>query len=74
MSSRLMSSAKRGMAPLSRLEKTSLRSDTSFTSLCFVTTQKPPSLKPPLPIGWSHHQTGALWRSSASSSTGRRSA
>ena len=56
-----------------RLEKTSLRSEISLTSLCLVTTQKPPSLNPPVPSGCSFHQIGALRRNSASSSTGSRS-
>ena len=39
MSSRCMSSGQTGIEPFCQLEKTSLRSDTSLTSLCLVTTQ-----------------------------------
>src|SRR6202050_5170792 len=64
----------RGRAVFSRLEKTSLRREISLTSLCLDTTQKPPSSNPPTPSGCSFHQIGAVRRSSASSSTGNRSA
>src|ERR1700724_1381072 len=62
----------RGRAVFFRREKTSLRTDPSFPSLCLVTTQKPPSSKPPMPIGCSFHQIGAVRRISASSSIGSR--
>ncbi|SKF78080.1 Uncharacterised protein [Mycobacteroides abscessus subsp. bolletii] len=39
MSSRFISSPNRGIAPFSQLENTSLRSDTSLTSLCLEITQ-----------------------------------
>src|ERR1700744_3943234 len=54
--------------------RTSLRPESSWTSLCGDTTQNPPSTNPPTPLGWSFHQIGAVRRNSASSSTGSRSA
>ena len=66
------SGSNRGMTFFSLLEKSSLRRDTSLTSLCLVTTQKPPSWNPPVSRGCSFHQIGAALRNSASSATGSR--
>ncbi len=73
MFARSMSSLKRGIAVFSQLENTSLRRETSRTSSCRETTQKPSSWKPPLSGGdFLFHQTGAVRRSSANSSNGMR--
>jgi hypothetical protein len=62
----------RGTTDFSAEENTSLRTETSRTSRCLVTTQKPPSPKPPTSGGWAFHHSGAERLSSASSSTGNR--
>ena len=61
-----------GTTVLASDENTSLRSDTSRTSWCLLTTQKPPSPNPPTSGGCSFYQIGAARRTSANSSVGSR--
>src|SRR5580693_2295504 len=59
-------------AVFSQLENTLSFLETSITSACLVTAQKPVSPNPSAPVGWAFHQTGADRLSSANSSAGTR--
>lgn len=57
--------------PFSLADQLSLSREMVLMSACRLITQKPPSVKPPVPGSWAFHQTGAVRRSSANSASGR---
>ena len=60
--------------PFSAADQPSRAHDTSLTSAWRDSTQNPPSEKPDPSTVWAFHQTGAVRRRRANSSSGTRSA